>query len=267
MSHFYVWAIVPITVPMSEVEDYIEERMERYNEQREVDEHPEKCHCVGYAAENRARDKAQEVTGGIPEIRAKFQRDPAVVVLTRRENELYRKSTLTKEEKKELQALDKESERLWKIAIAPYQEAEKQALEADPDKDKPDPECEDCRGKGMVSSTANPEGKWDWYRIGGRWDGAIQHRDPQSADGGFNFDKKHQMVTGNYRWISEMPAEIPDEDIPFAILTPEGEWAEKGRMGWFGCVHDESEDWKDQARKVVEKYRHGYIAVGLDCHV
>lgn len=42
----------------------------------------------------------------------------------------------------------------------------------------------------------------------------------------------------------------------FAILTPEGEWLERGQMGWFGVVHDEKdeEEWKRNWRETVEKY-------------
>lgn len=42
----------------------------------------------------------------------------------------------------------------------------------------------------------------------------------------------------------------------FAILTPDGEWLERGEMGWFGVVHDEKnqEEWTRIWRETVEKY-------------
>jgi len=29
--------------------------------------------------------------------------------------------------------------------------------------------------------------------------------------------------------------------MPFAVVTPDGQWHEKGRMGWFGLVANEKE--------------------------
>lgn len=40
--------------------------------------------------------------------------------------------------------------------------------------------------RGEPISTYNPKSKWDWYRIGGRWDGWITG-DERKSDGGFNF--------------------------------------------------------------------------------
>ena len=53
-----------------------------------------------------------------------------------------------------------------------------------------------------------------------------------------------------------------------AIVTPDGEWHEKGEMGWFAVVHDEkaNEEWE---REIVEITRNHQdcIMVGVDCHI
>lgn len=40
-----------------------------------------------------------------------------------------------------------------------------------------DPECEDCKGTGRRTTTYNPNSKWDWYSIGGRWMGYFTVKD------------------------------------------------------------------------------------------
>ena len=34
-------------------------------------------------------------------------------------------------------------------------------------------DCEDCNGSGTSVTTYNPESKWDWYQVGGRWEGEL----------------------------------------------------------------------------------------------
>jgi hypothetical protein len=49
---------------------------------------------------------------------------------------------------------------------------------------------------GNVITTWNQDSFWDWYRIGGRWDGIITEN-PQSSENGFNFCSKHETVENN----------------------------------------------------------------------
>jgi len=38
--------------------------------------------------------------------------------------------------------------------------------------------------------------------------------------------------------------------VPFAILDDDG-WHERGRMGWWGMVHDETDDWNSVAQTII----------------
>ncbi len=51
----------------------------------------------------------------------------------------------------------------------------KQMFDSDPDRNTPDPKCRLCAGAGSNKWTLNPDGKWDWYTYGGRWDGAVHN--------------------------------------------------------------------------------------------
>lgn len=49
---------------------------------------------------------------------------------------------------------------------------------------------------GNVITTWNQNSFWDWYRVGGRWDGIITEN-TQSSENGFNFDAMHETVENN----------------------------------------------------------------------
>lgn len=101
-----------------------------------------------------------------------------------------------------------------------------------------DDECyEDMKGRfdedmiklnGDLLSTYNPNSKWDWYTIGGRWN---------------NYLKTLSGETTNEDYASEIDWK---DIIPFAFVTPIGEWHERGEMGWWACVSNGKniEDWK-----------------------
>ena len=42
--------------------------------------------------------------------------------------------------------------------------------------------CEECGNTGRMMSTRNPEGRWDWYRIGGRWPNRLVTLDGRRVD-------------------------------------------------------------------------------------
>lgn len=92
-------------------------------------------------------------------------------------------------------------------------------------------------------STYNPLSKWDWWQIGGRYHGRL----PNDA----------------------CPvAEIPPDYVTLAILTPDGAWHERGRLGWFGMVHDEKEAsrWEAERAELYSGYNR-CIAVVVDYHI
>ena len=68
---------------------------------------------------------------------------------------------------------------------------------------------------GNLLSTYNPNSKWDWYSIGGRWSGGL--------------------ITKNGDHVDEAYVNEVDWDqtgIPFAFVTPIGMWKEKEK--WAG---------------------------------
>lgn len=105
--------------------------------------------------------------------------------------------------------------------------------------------------EGNLYSTYNPKSKWDWYDIGGRWDGALVSKDGQMVNEGYADEIDWEKT-----------------DAPFAFITPDGEWHEKGKMGWWAIVSDEKEQdaWKEEFRKAVEEYGDCCV-ISVDCHI
>jgi len=55
---------------------------------------------------------------------------------------------------------------------------------------------------------------------------------------------------------------------PFAVLRG-GEWRERGRMGWFGCVSDEKSEtaWADEFATITSTLKPEQWLAAVDCHI
>ena len=121
---------------------------------------------------------------------------------------------------------------------------------------------EQFNARGEPISTYHPDSKWDWYHIGGRWDGWITG-DERSSDQGYNFGPQHQTIENN---IATTQQALERDVIPHAIITPDGEWHEHGQMGWWGIMITENEGWDIQARNILAQYPSHHLVI-LDAHI
>jgi DNA-binding transcriptional MerR regulator len=121
---------------------------------------------------------------------------------------------------------------------------------------------EDFDDQGQPISTYNPDSKWDWYRVGGRWDGWITGNE-QSSEGGFNFGAQHETLENNTACTEQV---IAREMIPHAIITPDGQWHERGQMGWWANLLTENETWDSDAKAILACYP-GHHVVIVDAHI
>lgn len=156
---------------------------------------------------------------------------------------------------------------------------------------------------GNLLSTYNPNSKWDWYAIGGRWDNGsnvIQIRDFKlydDLDGDTvalykkawdSFEGKCELskedtnaIFGGIRLRNdkyfldrygtcENYIKAMSSRIPFAFVDANG-WYEKGQMGWFGCddaTQESIENYMEFAENYfrAEENQNKYI-VWVDCHI
>ena len=187
--------------------------MARYDENREVAPHKVKCGCARSAHIENCWNALKEKFG--------------VEYL----------------DQKRKAATDDTTDEAWRAMIAPYI-AERDRLMALPEP-PPDEACEDCHGTGQRETTRNPDSKWDWWVIGGRWNGA--------------FGGKNETTVGEI---------LACGVVPFAIVTPDG-WAERGEMGWFACVSNEKPpgEWEQAAKALLGRLDPAAKAFVIDCHI
>lgn len=107
-------------------------------------------------------------------------------------------------------------------------------------------------------STYNPDSKWDWYSVGGRWDGFLHYKD---TDPGFE--------ETNVAYIHELDTDYLLEHTPFCFVTEEGKWEEKGKMGWWCSVSNEKseESWKQQFVDYVKSLDADCLVTVVDFHI
>lgn len=129
----------------------------------------------------------------------------------------------------------------------------------------------------------NPNAKWDWWRIGGRWNNYLTEKSGLKTNSTKIKDLIFPIDQEVYDWCIRRWELIVDGDIPntegdkelidcerykpeyyteryeskeeyakseatpmtFAVLTPDGEWHEPGEMGWFGISNTEPENEKE----------------------
>lgn len=105
---------------------------------------------------------------------------------------------------------------------------------------------------GNLLSTYNPHSKWDWYEVGGRWTGDLVTKEGRKT---------------NSDYVSEI--DWNKTDVPFAFITPDGIWHERGEMGWWAIVANEKEQdsWEEEFKKAIEKLGNDVLVTLVDCHI
>jgi hypothetical protein len=253
MSHSTVAVLIPPDeflggVNEVEIDAILKERMAYYYEYMLVPEYEIECYCIGQAALDRALACAEKQHGPLDNTRAEFHSLP------------------------EDQRTDERWERMTRDRIA----TQKCAFETDPERNDPNPSCEECSGGGKRKTTRNPHAKWDWYEVGGRWDGVIQDGTdtpapegdcfPKPQDGKYPFETPEGLHR-NVKIVSSVLVQHP-EWYPFAVLTPDKGWFERGEMGWWGIVSNEKpkDEWAKQSREIMSHYP-DHILILVDVHI
>ncbi|MQL51792.1 hypothetical protein GFC01_05845 [Desulfofundulus thermobenzoicus] len=231
MSHFFTVVLVPADT--ENIEEKVSELLAPYNENREVEPYETDCWCIGLKARQESREIADEKYRPLDEIRKEFWTDERI-------KKALENPDIFKVTDKEWENFPTRLE--WEHV---REQAEKDHLLYQ----KPNPECQNCGGTGKYITTYNPRAKWDWWVIGGRYDGRV-------GSGSANPN------------IAPVSVLLEKDVMPFAVVTPNGKWHERGKMGWFGMSFDNKEenDWTEKVRSIFEKHR-DCLAVGCDLHI
>ena len=244
MSHFSIYVVVPQEIFKKgddAVNAFISNRMERFDESKDVPEYKSKCYCVGRKARNDAESQMIKEMGTWDEARNKA----------------------IKKDKNGRKLSRQREQKIWEENFyKPRTSRVNELIDKHPLKDKPDKSCTSCKGTGQEKTKYNPNSKWDWYVVGGRWDGEMVGN-YQSSENGFNFGEKHHMLNNNSVQIKD----LKKRKSPFAFIDRKGEWHEHGSMGWFGMVSDEKDNWTKVFRKLLAMEKPTDFLVSLDAHI
>ena len=147
----------------------------------------------------------------------------------------------------------------------------------------------------------NPNAKWDWYRLGGRASGLMKLKSGDTTntakikDIDLSIDKE-EYDKASHNWEVAVEGLYPKDDelylynkdyyttrfeskeqyatycatfSTFAIVVPNGDWIEKGEMGWFGLENSNIESRSKYNRAlstILETMKDKYITI-VDCHI
>ena len=156
---------------------------------------------------------------------------------------------------------------------------------------------------GNELSTYNPKSKWDWYSIGGRWDGYLELKDGGKVNSAkisdvdwngndetreslkrfwevfvegeplkegekkpFSFESKG-FYLDRYHTKEEYVREA-SKTYPYAVVTPSGEWIAPGEMHWFSSSETNESLKKYHAwfEDFINKHQDCYVTI-VDCHI
>lgn len=153
----------------------------------------------------------------------------------------------------------------------------------------------------------NPNSKWDWWVIGGRWENSLKLKSGEKANYArikdIDFTPAPDTVeyyhklwrslisgvceTGIEKWqcigypnaetlietygSEEEFVRIQSSFSTFAVITKDGEWIEKGEMGWWGISSDTPEEsyvWdRDYIKHFIDGTDPNTVLVIVDCHI
>ena len=133
---------------------------------------------------------------------------------------------------------------------------------------------------GIYGYTNNPDAKWDWYAIGNRWDGYLYAKNGKEYNqlpfDDVDWEKMFKKVEETYTNYKGEEEPYISSHIPFCLVTTDGDWHEKGEMGWFGMSYgDKDQDvWDDEVKTYVQKLaekpeeeRKAIVVFAVDFHI
>ena len=157
---------------------------------------------------------------------------------------------------------------------------------------------------GNVYAKYNPDARWDWYVIGGRFAGRLRvngERTDSAKVGEIDFSPDPEVYKESLRFwevvVEHKPARPEEKHFSIynekyyadtygdretfarvnslfkthAVITPDGEWHERGEVGYFGVSSETPEEGIEWDKKYVERFIDGadkeLILTVVDCHI
>lgn len=111
----------------------------------------------------------------------------------------------------------------------------------------------------------NPNAKWDWYILGGRWSGMIKLKEGATGVAGRSGVFKNETGID-----SAKKGDILNlHEIKTYAILKDGEWYARGEMGWFGVSNDSLsiEEWDKKYIELLTGLPDDILLSIVDCHI
>ncbi len=142
-------------------------------------------------------------------------------------------------------------------------------------------EWQTVRADGARLDDDNPAAKWDWWRIGGRWEEAYRGRQGETVQDLLQSLAKAAAAVD--LGVSSRPKPAPGEELedperllpwwfPNSIVTPHEDsfrWVEQGQVGWFGLKEQglSESDWIQRLIEITSSLDPETRVVYIDFHI
>lgn len=263
MSHFAVGVIIPkdIAADESEIMDFIEDKMKPYDENMDVAPYRVECDCVGGDSYRHGLRMADIYIGTVDDtIRPKFN-----AWVKDRFGEDYKDHYSTGDEAED------EMDKMWKEMVTPFLQLRQETFDSyapyHPDYGKPDWNCENCSGTGQRVTRYNPKSKWDYWVVGGRYNGRLYNKTGKPDDLA-DVEDDNLISIRAYMQAYHNAGDDFNTISMFAFVDKDGMWHERGHMGWWAMVSNEKdpEAWEAEIVNLLNASIDDYL-VSLDCHI
>lgn len=107
----------------------------------------------------------------------------------------------------------------------------------------------------------NPNSRWDWYSVGGRWAGLLEanvggHGERSRYDFDPDFRSYPPYADGMFDVARVSDIKNADELVTHDVITPDGAWHSR----------DDEDEWDDAFRsRFIDPYQ-DCVAIVVDCH-
>lgn len=113
---------------------------------------------------------------------------------------------------------------------------------------------------GNVISTSNTDSLWDWYCIGGRWDGQLFENSPTGDE---IMDNSIKVSTFLDKYNANK-----DQYTYHTVIDKDDMIHSDRKMGWFASYDKIIDDdtWTTEFETLLNNAKNDYL-VGIDCHI
>ena len=232
-----------------------EEQLSKYDENLEVEMHlvATKEECI-----RRKRQSIEEYKNG--DIYQSFLRDPEKY---KKENNYNPNIKYLEEEFPKM--LEWTDEQCYEDYIEFYRERINDG----------DDWCEIHEDGSIWHNCNDDNAKWDYYTMGGRYRGRLKLKEPDPSAplySGWQYgeDKDYVLLKAEGYCDQAQVKDVAnlDDFVPFAVVK-DGEWYERGEMGWWAQVSNEKADadWDAEVKALLKDLSGDTLLTVFDCHI